>query len=322
MIDKLAPKEREILGLASKGFTDRQISLELSLSRGTLITYWARIKGKLGAATRGEMIAMLVRHDTEVEMGGLASPDEFGQVRADWLLDRLPEGVVVWGGSDQIVFANEGFAAMVEQTVEPVLGKSVRDLDLCSEFIEGLVSHLHLTREVGDVHRAVLCHDGLDRKARLEFVSAPAHGREGWIVSTVREGIAGEAGFHEGLREIVRTGPDLVIGLDALGTVVFANEAVFRVLRKNQLGGEPWTVRDVFAGSDMPMIAEEIIPIAIRDGSWKGVVNVGPAGASPIAMRAVFIGHRDMDRKVSRLTMIGQVVEHDSSLETPVGAGR
>jgi DNA-binding CsgD family transcriptional regulator len=57
----LSQREEEILLLASRGLTDRQISAELGIRAGTINTHWSRIRLKLGAATRSEAVSILLK---------------------------------------------------------------------------------------------------------------------------------------------------------------------------------------------------------------------------------------------------------------------
>jgi DNA-binding CsgD family transcriptional regulator len=52
----LSPKQKEILVLLSRGFSDKQIRSLLSISQGTLATHLGRIKRKFDVESRAEMI--------------------------------------------------------------------------------------------------------------------------------------------------------------------------------------------------------------------------------------------------------------------------
>ena len=54
---KLTKRDRDILELASRGLTDKQIADELGMGRGTVIGYWVRIRLKLQASSRTEAVA-------------------------------------------------------------------------------------------------------------------------------------------------------------------------------------------------------------------------------------------------------------------------
>jgi len=311
LIEKLAPKEREILGLASKGLTDKQISSQLSLSRGTLITYWARIKSKLNAATRGEMIAMLVRHDTQAaltakfEESSVAGREEFGHIDREWLLDQLPEAISIWGSQNQVIFANARFASLFSASVEAFVGKAPGEFIKQEGFVGALTAHLTHTRERGGTGVATLEYASGGRSQRLDFLSVCPSGRSDvrsqWVISMAREvSSQGEA------PDVIVNGVDLVVSLDSLGTVLCANEAVYRAIGRRPGTDETWTVRNLFSEGDVSRLADEIMPAAIREGVWTGAVNLYQDKLHPVPIHATFVSHRDFEGKVPRLTMIGR----------------
>jgi len=53
----LTAREEEILDLAGKGFTDKQIGATLGISRDTVASYWRRILLKYSASSRTEVVA-------------------------------------------------------------------------------------------------------------------------------------------------------------------------------------------------------------------------------------------------------------------------
>jgi|GEM_PF-4730843 len=60
----LSRQEERVLHLARQGLGDKQIANELGLSTDTVRTYWQRIRQKVGAATRAEIIATLGEKQT------------------------------------------------------------------------------------------------------------------------------------------------------------------------------------------------------------------------------------------------------------------
>lgn len=52
----VSPQEAQILNLASKGATDREIAIELGLKVGTVRTYWNRLRLKLNSNRRVDLI--------------------------------------------------------------------------------------------------------------------------------------------------------------------------------------------------------------------------------------------------------------------------
>lgn len=61
---QLSRQEEKVLSLARQGLGDKQIAVELGLSTDTVRTYWQRIRQKVGAATRAEIVATLGEKQT------------------------------------------------------------------------------------------------------------------------------------------------------------------------------------------------------------------------------------------------------------------
>jgi DNA-binding NarL/FixJ family response regulator len=56
----LTPREREVLALITRGYSNSQIATELVITRGTAQNHVAHILGKYGCRSRGELIARFV----------------------------------------------------------------------------------------------------------------------------------------------------------------------------------------------------------------------------------------------------------------------
>jgi PAS domain S-box-containing protein len=65
---QLSRQEERVLNLARQGFGDKQIALELGLSPDTVRTYWQRIRTKIGAGTRAEIVATISDKETEAKV--------------------------------------------------------------------------------------------------------------------------------------------------------------------------------------------------------------------------------------------------------------
>lgn len=59
---KLTKREYEVLGFLSKGYSDKQIASQLSISRRTVQTHIGRIYAKLGVNNRVGAATMFFQH--------------------------------------------------------------------------------------------------------------------------------------------------------------------------------------------------------------------------------------------------------------------
>lgn len=65
----LSNREAEILGLATQGLLDKQISEKLDVSLNTLRTYWARIRQKIGDLPRPALVALFMADKVRAQHG-------------------------------------------------------------------------------------------------------------------------------------------------------------------------------------------------------------------------------------------------------------
>lgn len=66
---RLPAREAEILACAAKGLTDKQIAMELGISRDTVGTYWRRILLRYNASSRTEVVARASEHAAAQSLG-------------------------------------------------------------------------------------------------------------------------------------------------------------------------------------------------------------------------------------------------------------
>lgn len=67
--DKLSPRERELLSLLAKGYTNAEIAASLFLSEGTVRNYLSSVFTKLGVSDRTQAAVLAIQH-------GLVASDE------------------------------------------------------------------------------------------------------------------------------------------------------------------------------------------------------------------------------------------------------
>lgn len=69
----LSERERAVLDLAVRGYKDRAISAKLGIAKGTVGTYWNRIRRKVGPMTRAEIAAVIGRAEGRESNSELAA---------------------------------------------------------------------------------------------------------------------------------------------------------------------------------------------------------------------------------------------------------
>ncbi|HMS55019.1 MAG TPA: LuxR C-terminal-related transcriptional regulator [Fimbriimonadaceae bacterium] len=126
MVETLSPREQRVLELAAQGLTDKGIADVLDISPTTVITYWVRIRGKLGNQPRPELVANFVRRTAEQELDALRQElqkhlDEiealhnFIELAPEAILIVRPDGVIESGNLEASKLLNcreEDFAGL------------------------------------------------------------------------------------------------------------------------------------------------------------------------------------------------------------------
>jgi len=62
LTDKLSPRERELLSLLAKGYTNTEIAARLFLSEGTVRNYLSSVFNKLGVSDRTQAAVLAIQH--------------------------------------------------------------------------------------------------------------------------------------------------------------------------------------------------------------------------------------------------------------------
>jgi len=148
-LELLSHRERSVVELAASGLSDKEIALELQISKGTLTTYWARIRRKCPAKSRSELVALFVGARVKAEM---LSTKEGGTQRLDHnaplvgigdLLSEAPFPWVIVDTGHWIVRCNAAFATLIGHQFRPasLIGTNLFAY-LADEDLERLTSRL------------------------------------------------------------------------------------------------------------------------------------------------------------------------------------
>lgn len=84
---KLSPREKQLIKFAADGLTDTAIANRLEISEATVSTYWRRIRAKVGPYSRTELVASLLKNESERIIGALLAEQK--KLMAE--LSKVPE---------------------------------------------------------------------------------------------------------------------------------------------------------------------------------------------------------------------------------------
>ncbi|MCX7798839.1 MAG: PAS domain-containing protein [Fimbriimonadales bacterium] len=208
----LSQREEEILLLSSQGLTDRQISVELGIRPGTINTHWSRIRLKLGASTRSEAVAILLKTQAEESVKQLTA-------ERDQLLSRLKELEIQAGRAE---LALQALGAALQAL--PIILWAADETGRCL-YLDGLpAKELRMLEGLEGSHSALL-----GALAKPEDLQKALEGR-----TVTTEGEFGDRRFetHLGPWRIKEQGPRRVVGLSIDATFAkAAQETVLSSLR-------------------------------------------------------------------------------------------
>lgn len=198
-LERLSPRERHVVDLASAGLTDHAIQSELSISVGTLNTYWGRIRFKLGGLSRVEIATHLTAakaarqietlRQENAELIGKLRAVEVREVTGEGGLDEM--GFLLHAAPDALmVFDHEGFVRIANPAAEELLGYPPGGLSqihlraLVPERFHGWHAeqrhefHNHPERRTmgRDGHTAAIRFDGVEVELVTTMNSCPAPG--------------------------------------------------------------------------------------------------------------------------------------------------
>lgn len=164
----MSAREVEVLLAASDGLTDREIASRLRISKGTITSYWNRVRRKLGSHTRSKLLA-IVSQDLDI------SKVLRLEARAKALLRLIPEPVVVVDGEGTIleVFDSEQRPLIISRKM--AIGRPVGYLG-GPEIIAQSRRMVRAAIESGKTQllEATFVHEGIEYTCETRFISSGA----------------------------------------------------------------------------------------------------------------------------------------------------
>lgn len=121
-----------ILELAAQGHTDKGIASEIGIAPSTVLTYWLRIRSKLGPHPRAELVAAYVRSNAELDVAKIRAElveliEKSEQLDRELhifkqFIERAPEAMLIIGEDGIIQLGNAQAAEMLEVAEETLVG--------------------------------------------------------------------------------------------------------------------------------------------------------------------------------------------------------
>jgi len=114
----LSPREHQLLRLAAAGFTDMAIAEQLGISEATVGTYWGRVRIKFGPYSRTELVAIMLRAESEATVESLRIENaqlveemklqltSGSSLSARELLEKAPDAILLVSEVGIIEYAN------------------------------------------------------------------------------------------------------------------------------------------------------------------------------------------------------------------------
>lgn len=172
----LSDREKQLIELASQGFTDTAIGQQLGISEATVSTYWGRIRVKLGPFSRTELVALVLREESDRILEKLREENEALSRRLRLDTGDYNDGQNSNFYKDLLEVAADAMFLVNEQGVIENLNESAAELFgyAKDELLGGPISRL-----IPDRYRMV--HDS----HRNEYVEKPEKRRMGEHRSTV-----------------------------------------------------------------------------------------------------------------------------------------
>lgn len=189
MKEALSLRERLILELAAKGHTDKGIANEIGIAPSTVLTYWLRIRSKLGPHPRAELVAEYIQALAEADVARLKFDLEGLIMRSDKLnrelavvhqfMDNAPEAMLIVDRDGKIMYGNAEAGLLFESSTQDLVGASTE------RFIPADLREAHVAHRVGymtDPRRQQMGHSNgipmLTSKGRLfQGIATLSHAR-------------------------------------------------------------------------------------------------------------------------------------------------
>lgn len=137
----LSTRESQLLELAAAGLTDTAIANKLGISEATVSTYWGRIRSKIGPFSRTELVAKIIRQNSQQVVTALKEENhrlaqqlkvEAGETGGHnfykHLIEHAADAILIITQEGQIEMLNEAAADLFGWSPDELSGKHISTL--------------------------------------------------------------------------------------------------------------------------------------------------------------------------------------------------
>lgn len=161
-VESLSERQRQMVDLAAHGLTDKEIARRLCLSEGTLRTYWDRLRTRMGAQSRTEVLARLFQ--TRYDRLNAAHEELLA------VLKNLPQFVWTALPGGYVDYCNDWFSRYGGLSREECLGEGCKKL-MPEEELPQSAERWRVAQTTGEPYEAqVRFRCGLDRSYRWHLI--------------------------------------------------------------------------------------------------------------------------------------------------------
>ena len=247
----LSEREKEVLFLAGEGLTDKEIALRLNIGAKTVRTYWDRMRAKLGAASRTEVLAKALQsaHDQ------LAASEQ----RIRMFVQHMP---VIFHALDEemnVILANDESERLTQFTSDEIIGQpllSENHIPDTEERNRVLSQFADQDGEYRDLETEILCKDGNKRviawssRAKQNPIPGWASWAIGVDITDRKRAQEALRQSEESLRRLLESSEQGVWIIDTAHVTTFVNRRLAAMLgtQMEDMIGKPAQLREGESG--------------------------------------------------------------------------
>jgi|GEM_PF-3512835 len=226
----LSDREKEVLFLAGEGLTDKEIALRLEIGQKTVRTYWDRMRSKLGAASRTEVLAKAVQSAFDAVAAS--------ELRLRQFVASMPVMFNAYDEQSNIILVNEECERVTGYKPEQFYDGSAHEAAIPDDdYRARVLGHfLEVKGQYRDEEIEITCADG--KKRVIAWTSrakeAPIEGWASWAIGIdVTERVKAQRSLEQSeanFRRLLEDSSQGVWIVDTQHRTIFANQRLADML--------------------------------------------------------------------------------------------